>query len=298
MVTFGGIDRLDLAAGEEPRLLAVVNLSPDSFFAGARYSAGEELAARLAQWSAAGVGYVDVGCESSNPAGADVPPGEQRARLRGFFESARGLGLAVSIDTASADLFEYGLSLGAAMLNDVSGLADPRLRALVRESGCAAVCMHNLFPKRAGGTTAGPRGEDSGSVSTEPTAILPRIRAFFRSRLADLQAEGLDLCRIVLDPGMGFFLGPDPRTSFAALADLPALRREFGLPVMAAVSRKSFLAGEPPAPPDGRFPATIAAELWAARSGVDWIRTHDPLAFLRARSAERSIAAAAGEGAG
>ena len=102
---------------------------------------------------------------------------------------------------------------------------------------------------------------------------------FFGERLAALERGGIARERLILDPGMGLFLSTRPEASLRVLAGLGRLKREFGLPVLVSVSRKSFLraiTGRPAASEAG--PATLAAELYAAAAGADFIRTHDPAA--------------------
>jgi dihydropteroate synthase type 2 len=107
--------------------------------------------------------------------------------------------------------------------------------------------------------------------------IWDRITYFFARRLAALEAAGIARDRMIVDPGMGFFLGSDPAASFKVLATLHRLKREFGLPVLVSVSRKSFLgAATGRREPSERGAATLAAELYAAANGADFIRTHDP----------------------
>ena len=110
--------------------------------------------------------------------------------------------------------------------------------------------------------------------------VWDRIHRFFGERLAALERGGIARERLILDPGMGLFLSTRPEASLRVLAGLGRLKREFGLPVLVSVSRKSFLraiTGRPAASEAG--PATLAAELYAATAGADFIRTHDPAAL-------------------
>jgi dihydropteroate synthase type 2 len=117
-------------------------------------------------------------------------------------------------------------------------------------------------------------------VPVPATKIWPRIEGFFAARIKALTAAGIARDRLILDPGMGFFLSSDAAASLTVLAGLDRLKRAFGLPVFVSVSRKSFLAAV-----TGRQlsvelgPATLAAELYAAANGADYIRTHDPAAL-------------------
>jgi dihydropteroate synthase type 2 len=122
--------------------------------------------------------------------------------------------------------------------------------------------------------------------------LLDELRAFCRERIAAFAALGIARDRLVLDPGMGFFLGSAPAPSLHVLHHLGALQRELG-PLLVSVSRKSFVgAVSGGAPAAERGPGTLAAELWAARAGVAWIRTHDVKALRAAWAVEQAIDAA------
>ena len=113
-------------------------------------------------------------------------------------------------------------------------------------------------------------------------------------RIAVLERAGIALSRLILDPGMGFFLGSDAASSLRVLASLDRLKRRFGLPVMVSVSRKSFLAQVTGRQnPGERAAATLAAELYAAAHGANYIRTHDPAALRDALAVTAALGAAA-----
>jgi dihydropteroate synthase len=123
--------------------------------------------------------------------------------------------------------------------------------------------------------------------------IWPRIEAFFTARITALEAGGVARERLILDPGMGFFLSSDASASFAVLAGIDRLKQRFGLPVLISVSRKSFLAADIGGVPAAeRGAATLAAELHAAAKGVDFIRTHDVRALCQGLNVAAALAAA------
>jgi dihydropteroate synthase type 2 len=109
----------------------------------------------------------------------------------------------------------------------------------------------------------------------DATNIFHRAAAFFDDRLAALGAAGIPRERCILDPGMGLFLGTGAEPSIVMLRGIRALRERFALPVLVGISRKSVVGILSGRPVDERGPATLAAELYAIRQGVDWIRTHD-----------------------
>jgi dihydropteroate synthase type 2 len=116
-------------------------------------------------------------------------------------------------------------------------------------------------------------------IDTDPNAIMGRIADFFDTRVTALTTAGISRDRLVLDPGMGLFLGTRPEVSLTVLRRLPSLKSAFGLPVLVSVSRKSFLRKLAGRDVGEIGPASLAAELYAALHGADAIRTHDPKAI-------------------
>lgn len=271
-----------------PNLLAILNLSEDSFSNGGKFAAADrQTADKLSEYLKSllshGIGWADIGLESSNPFGQAVTIADQVRKLDWFFELSAGIGLQFSIDTSHPQVFRHALAKGARILNDIRALQDDELRTIAAEADCRVVLMHNRHAGRA--------RVDASANSTElnPEGLEATLIEFFDRRLEACAHAGLRSERIILDPGMGFFLGTDPALSFKALALLPRLKKNYNMPVMAAVSRKSFLAGHENLPPDARGAATLACELWAARRQIDWIRTHDPVNLSRAIWAENSV---------
>ena len=118
---------------------------------------------------------------------------------------------------------------------------------------------------------------------------MKRVTDFFDERIAELERDGVDRSQIILDPGMGFFLGAGPEPSIAVLRAIPMLRERYGLPVLVSVSRKSFLRRLADTSVQTMAPATLAAELSAVSLGVDWLRTHDASALRMAMTVHQAI---------
>ena len=114
---------------------------------------------------------------------------------------------------------------------------------------------------------------------TDPAAVWAGIGRYFAARLEALRAAGIGPERLIIDPGLGYFLGGNPEPSLRALTGLGELRARFGLPVLACPSRKSFLYALTGRDVAGLGPATLAAELFASGQGADYLRTHDPAAL-------------------
>ena len=127
-------------------------------------------------------------------------------------------------------------------------------------------------------------------VASDPAAVWDGIRRFFAARLAALREAGISGERLIIDPGLGYFLGDTPGPSLAALAGIRELRAAFGVPVLASPSRKSFLRALTGRDISQSGPATLAAEVFAAWQGADYLRTHDVAATRDALTVLAAIA--------
>ncbi|MBW2413738.1 MAG: dihydropteroate synthase [Deltaproteobacteria bacterium] len=270
-----------------PQIWGVVNLTADSFSDGGRYLETEAALAHARRLREDGADVIDLGPASSHPDSAAVAPQEEIRRLGPVVDALLAEGIPVSVDSFRGETQVWAIGRGVTTLNDVRGFGEPRTWPDLARSGARLVLMHSI---RAAGAATRERGD--------PDAIVGAVDAFFAERIAALEAAGIARERLVLDPGMGFFLGDTPEPSLRVLAALERLRERHGLPLLVCVSRKSFLGGLTGAPVAERGPATLAAELWAARHGVDHLRTHDVRAICEALTVESALqSAGTGDGA-
>jgi dihydropteroate synthase len=254
-------------------IIGIVNLSPDSFFAGGRFPEPAAAIVYARKLVAEGAELIDVGAESTNPKGADVPAETELARLTPVVHALKADGISVSVDTHKPEVMARAAALGADVINDVTGFRDPRAVAAVRDfPATRLIVMYSRAPgARAGGAEA--------TADADPARIVAEILAFFNQRIAALESAGIARARLILDPGMGFFLSTNPAVSLAVLCGLDRIVA-LGLPVCVGTSQKGFIgavlagAGQPPRPPDERAAGTLATELWAALRGVAYVRTH------------------------
>jgi dihydropteroate synthase type 2 len=252
-----------------PRILGVVNLTVDSFSGDGLAGNPGRAFAHAGRLLAEGADAIDLGAAASNPDAQPVSPAGEIARLEPLVERLHARGRSVSVDSFAPEVQRWALERGVAMLNDIQGFPDPsRLPGLAR-SEARLVVMHAVQD----------RGKAT-RVTTDPATIVERVVAFLEERVRALVAAGVARERLILDPGMGFFLGANPEPSLAVLRAIPRLKQRLGLPLLISVSRKSFLGALTGREAGERGAATLAAELWAARAGADWIRTHEvgPLA--------------------
>ncbi|MCB9887149.1 MAG: dihydropteroate synthase [Planctomycetes bacterium] len=262
-------------------IFGIVNVTRDSFSDGGRFLATDRALAHAEALLQAGADVLDLGAESTHPDAEDVPAAVEIERLEPLVRTLVARGAIVSIDTCKAAVMAHLAALGATFWNDVNGLRDPEALATAAALP-TTVRFVVMFSRAAGGRAE--RGTDDG----DPTGTFAAIGAFFAERIAACEAAGIDRRRLVLDPGMGFFLGPTPAPSLHVLRHLDELRT-FGLPLLVSVSRKSFLGALSGAALEHRGPPTLAAELCAARRGADYLRTHDVAALRAALAVQDAI---------
>jgi dihydropteroate synthase type 2 len=250
------------------KLFGILNLTEDSFSDGGRFLAPDAALAHARAMMAGGADALDIGAASSNPEAAAVAPEVEIARLESVVPQLMKDGVPISIDTFSTEVQRWALARNVAYINDIQGFADAQIHPALAASNAKLIVMHSV--QERGRATR---------VDVPPHEIVPRCIAFFERRIAVLTAAGIARDRLILDPGMGFFLGSNPETSLSVLRDLPLLKRTFGLPVLVSVSRKSFLRKIAGRQAGQSGPASLAAELFAALQGAEHIRTHDPAAL-------------------
>ena len=247
-----------------PHIFGIVNITEDSFSDGGQFLNPEAAIAHAAHLLAAGADVLDIGPASSHPDARDVSADEEIERLSAIWPGLRAMGSALSVDSFQPETQKWALAQGVDWLNDINGFCDPQMHELLADASCSLVVMHAIQAKGIATRAAPPDGD-----------IWEHILAFFEARLEALARAGVDPSRCVLDPGMGFFLGNRPETSWVVLRHIDRLKKAFDLPVLLSVSRKSFLRALVDCPPDAAGPASLSAELFAARQQVDYIRTHD-----------------------
>lgn len=247
-------------------IFGILNVTADSFSDGGRYLDPAAAAAHARRLAADGADVIDIGAAASNISAAPVAPDEEIRRLDRVISALDGSGIVLSVDSFQPEVQRYAIGRGVGFLNDIQGFPNPSLYPDLAATGCRLVVMHAVHG----------RGR-ARRLELDEAAVWGHIGEFFAARVAALQAAGIARERLILDPGMGFFLSTRPQASLRALAGIGALKRRFGLPVLVSVSRKSFLAAiTERGAADQRGPASLAAELFAAAEGADYIRTHDP----------------------
>lgn len=254
---------------DRPRLMGILNVTPDSFSDGGRFDAPDAALAHARGMAEAGADILDIGGESTRPGSAEVEPGDEIRRTAPVIGAliAGGLGMPISIDTRKSEVARAALDAGAAIVNDVAALDyDPDLAALVATRGVPVCLMH------AQGTPAtmqdDPRYDD----------VLLDVYDFLAARIAAAEAAGIARDRIVVDPGIGF--GKTVAHNLALIRGL-SLFHGLGCAVLLGASRKRFIGtlggGAAAGQADRRGPGTIAVTLAGVAQGVQVHRVHDTL---------------------
>ncbi|HEX7776700.1 MAG TPA: dihydropteroate synthase [Parvibaculum sp.] len=245
-------------------IFGIVNITSDSFSDGGRFLAPDAAIAQARKLMAEGADAIDLGPASSNPDAAPVSPAEEIRRLTPVLKALTEDGIPVSVDSYQPETQGWALTQGAAYINDIRGFPEPALYPALAACGAKLIVMHAIQRGQAD-RRAAPEGD-----------IVHHILHFFEARIAALEAAGIGRERLILDPGMGFFLGSTPVASLTVLARLGEIKARFGLPVLVSVSRKSFLRKLTGRAPGEAGAASLAAELICAQKGADFIRTHEP----------------------
>lgn len=258
-----------LTLGDHTRVMGVVNVTPDSFSDGGRFLEPNAAVAQALALAEQGADLIDIGGESTRPEATPLEPEEEWRRVAPVLEGLQGrLSIPISIDTRHAEVARRAVALGADVVNDVSGLADPEMRRVVRESGAAAIVMHMR------GT---PQTMQRDTNYADLRSEVFRALAEATDRAV---ADGIPGERLIVDPGLGF--GKSPEQSLELLLHAGEFR-SLGFPVMVGASRKSFLGwATGGAPAEARGEAGIAAAVLAAMQGVDLVRVHDVLPTVHA----------------
>ena len=272
-----GARTLDLS---RPRIMGVLNVTPDSFSDGGQlYRAGrvdtDVLLARAEQMLAEGADILDVGGESTRPGAAAVSEAEELDRVVTAVEAlAQHCDTIISVDTSTPSVMTESARCGAGLLNDVRAFRRPQALQAAADSGLALCVMHM-------------QGEP-GTMQTAPaySNVVQDISELLSLRLADMGAVGIDLDRVVIDPGFGF--GKTAEQNFELLARLEALCNQ-RQPVLVGLSRKSMISSVLDRPPEQRMVASVALALMAVERGARIVRVHDVAATFDALSMWQTI---------
>jgi dihydropteroate synthase type 2 len=260
------------------QIVGIVNITEDSFSDGGLFLDPDQAIARARELFDDGADVVELGPASSHPEARAVDASEQIRRIAPVLDALSGEIDRVCVDTCEPETQRYCLARKVGLLNDIGGFADASFHDALGRADCTLIVMHSLAPP-----PRAPRAE------ADAAEVFAHILQFFEHRIAELERAGIARRRLVLDPGMGLFLGANPEPSLRVLACIETLKARFGLPVMISVSRKSFLREITGRALAERGAATLAAEIWSVQHGAGYIRTHDARALRDALNVLKAI---------
>lgn len=261
---------------ERPRVMGILNLTPDSFSDGGELETVDDALRRAEAMVRAGADILDVGGESTRPGATEVPAAEERRRIIPFVERAsERFHVPVSADTRKAEVARAAVEAGARIVNDVSGLThDPAMAPYLAEAPVGVVVMHMRG-----------RPETMRSLATYDD-VVGEVKNELATRLHAARTAGIDPARVVADPGIGF--AKDAAQSLRLVRELHRFR-ELETPLLVGPSRKSFLGAVLGTPSGDRLEGTLAACVLAYAGGARIFRVHDVEPVVRALKVARAV---------
>lgn len=251
----------ELVWGSETYVMAILNITPDSFSGDGLLEREAEAIEMAASAEAEGADLLDIGGQSTRPGHTPISPTEELQRVVPVVrEVAKHVSIPISVDTSSALVAEEALRAGASIINDVRGLsADPELAEVAAQAGVPVIVMHD-------------RGADG-----HEDLVTSVVRELSR-RLDRAVAAGIAWENLIIDPGFGF--GKDWRDNLLLLRRLGELR-VLGRPILSGTSRKGTIGKILDLPPDERVEGTAATVVIAIANGADIVRIHDVREMVR-----------------
>ena len=247
--------------GYRPRVMGILNVTPDSFSDGGHYQSLEFAVSHAEQMIGQGVDIIDVGGESSRPGAPALPLEQELQRVMPVLYALRDCGKAISVDTYKPQVMREAIIAGVDMINDINGFRAPGAIEAVRDSDCALCIMHMQ--------------STPDTMQQQPAYgdVVAEVTAFLRERVAALTAAGIDPRRLCIDPGFGF--GKTVAHNYALLKATGQLIEQLGLPLLAGLSRKSMIGAVTGKPVEQRLAGSLAGALAAVAQGALIVRVHD-----------------------
>ncbi|AFH94276.1 TPA: dihydropteroate synthase [Providencia stuartii] len=249
---------LDLST---PKVMGILNVTPDSFSDGGTHNRYHDALEHAAKMVNEGASIIDIGGESTRPGAAEVSVNEELDRVIPIVEAiAQRFDVWISVDTSKAEVMSEAAKAGMHLINDIRSLHEPGAIEVAAQSGLPVCIMHMQGQPRT--MQDAPNYEN----------VVADIKAYFDAEIARCVAAGIDKQQIILDPGFGF--GKNLSHNYQLLANLDQFH-DFGLPLLAGMSRKSMIGNLLNVPPQERLVGSIACATIAAMQGAQIIRVHD-----------------------
>ncbi|HDD65036.1 MAG TPA: dihydropteroate synthase [Firmicutes bacterium] len=247
---------------KKPLIMGILNVTPDSFYDGGRYFNLDKAIERAKEMEKEGADIIDVGGESSRPGSEPVSEEEEIRRVLPVIKTlAKELNIPVSCDTYKSKVAEKAIEGGAKIINDISAFRfDEKLFDIVKNSGCGYVLMHMKgTPKDM---QKSPYYED----------VIGEIHRFFEEKIKFIAENGMEIERVVIDPGIGF--GKRVEDNLMILKNLDKFT-DFNRPILIGTSRKSFIGKILDVDTEERMEGTISSNVYSFIKGARIFRVHD-----------------------
>lgn len=249
---------------ESPKIMGVVNVTPDSFSDGGQFADPKAAQHQVLRLIKEGADIIDIGGESTGPGSKNVSLDEEMKRVKPVIDFIEDKKLTdktmFSIDTYKAHVADYAIKKGFQMVNDVTALrGDPEMIDILVHHQPYVILMHSKDPT--------PR---TTKETMEYDDVIASVKSFLIGQIVQLLDAGFPEENIIIDPGMGMFISANPKYSFEIIERLPELK-QLGYPVCIGVSRKSFLGGKM----EDRESPSVTWSLKAIENGADIVRMHE-----------------------
>lgn len=245
-------------------IMGAINITPDSFYTGSRYTTKDTVERIAQEMEEEGADFLDIGAESSRPGAERVDKKEEIKRLKKILPAViKNTNIPISIDTYKADTASFAIDQGVKVINDISGLSfDKKMAGVIAKNKASLIIMHIKGTPRT--MQVNPQYKD----------LMGEIYYYLRGKIDFATLKGIELNRIIIDPGFGF--GKRLEDNYEIINRLNELT-SFGRPVLVGHSRKSFIGKPFNISPDQRLEGTLGVEAILIRNGASIIRVHDVL---------------------
>lgn len=251
------------------RVMGVLNVTPDSFSDGGKFSAIDQAISHAMQMIEEGADIIDIGGESSRPNAQPLPLEEELNRVIPVIKQLRALtDIPISIDTYKPEVMQQACDAGASIINDIKALREPGALETAKVCGVPVVLMH--MQNNPQNMQLAPYYEN----------VVQEVNDFFSERIEACLEVGIKKENIILDPGFGF--GKNVQHNCQLLQNLKVIKEKWQLPLLVGLSRKSMIKDLLDLPVEERLYPSVALAVYAVLQGADIVRVHDVLATRRA----------------
>ena len=244
-----------------PLVMGVLNVTPDSFSDGARFSSLDAAITQAELMIESGVDIIDIGGESTRPGSPPLSIEEELRRVMPVLYALRDCGKPISVDTRRPEVMHEAMIAGVDMINDITGFRDEDSLSLLRDSDCALCIMHMQGTPQT--MQHDPSYDD----------VVREVSEFLLQRADAAASEGIDRRRLCIDPGFGF--GKTLGHNLELLVNVGRIQHQLSLPLLVGLSRKSMIGKLTDKPVEQRMAGSIAAALYAISQGARIVRVHD-----------------------